>query len=340
MNRREFVSALGVLPFAAEAALIAQAVTAAAGARLRAAPASPFPVIDTHIHIFDKTRVGGMPWPRDMPDGGEPQQGYVALPGRYRLVASPFGVVGAIIVEASPRLEDNFWLLDVARDNPIIVGLVGRIDPADAAFPKNLERLVQNKLFVGIRQGQLQLGLDQPEYIANLKRLADADCSLDVDTPSLGIAATEVLLKVLDKVPSLRLVMDHLPGLTYRLKEYSDRTAMQKYVEGLKELGKRPQVYIKLSEVVRTADGKVSTDLNIYKEWLDELWSIFGEDRLTFGSDWPQSESVEYNSYPNVIGVARSYVSSKGQAAMEKVFWKNSTKPYRWVQRDPSQRRI
>jgi catechol 2,3-dioxygenase-like lactoylglutathione lyase family enzyme len=43
--------------------------------------------------------------------------------------------------------------------------------------------------------------------------------------------------------------------------------------------------------------------------------------------------------YPNVIGVARAYVSSKSQTAMEKVFWKNSTKPYRWVQRDPSQRR-
>ena len=91
--------------------------------------------------------------------------------------------------------------------------------------------------------------------------------------------------------------------------------------------------------MVRATDGRVSTDLNVYKEWLDELWSIFGEDRIMFGSDWPQSESVEYNSYPNVIGVARAYVSSKSQTAMEKVFWKNSTKPYRWVQRDPSQRR-
>jgi L-fuconolactonase len=216
---------------------------------------------------------------------------------------------------------------------------VGRIDPADAAFPKNLDRLVQNKLLLGIRQGQLQLGLDKPEYLANLKRLADADCNLDVDTPSLGITATEVLLKMLDKVPALRLVMDHLPGVTYRVKEYSDRAAMQKYIEHLKELGRRPQAYMKLSEVVRTSDGRVSTDVNMCKEWLDELWSIFGEDRIMFGSDWPQSESVEYNSYPNVIGVARAYVSSKSQTAMEKVFWKNSTKPYRWVQRDPSQRR-
>jgi predicted TIM-barrel fold metal-dependent hydrolase len=339
MDRREFVVALGALPFAARAALTAQTVPPAEAARLRAAVASPFPVIDTHIHIFDKTRAGGMPYPRDMPAGGEPQQGYIALPGRYKLVASPFGVVGAIIVEASPRLEDNFWLLDVAKDNPVIVGLVGRLDPYDPAFPKNLDKLAQNKLFLGVRQGQLAQGLEKPEFMTNLKRLSDHDCSLDVDTPSLGIGATETLVKVLDKIPNLRLVMDHLPGVTYRVKEYSDKAAMQKYVDHLKELGKRPNVYIKLSEVVRDVGGKVSIDLNTYKDWLDQLWSIFGEDRIMFGSDWPQSESVEYNSYPNVIGVARTYVTSKNPAAMEKVFWKNSMKPYRWVQRDPSQRK-
>jgi predicted TIM-barrel fold metal-dependent hydrolase len=114
---------------------------------------------------------------------------------------------------------------------------------------------------------------------------------------------------------------------------------MANYVQHLRELAKRPQVYIKLSEVVRPIDGKVSTDLKAYSDWLDQLWSIFGEDRIMFGSDWPQSEGVEFNSYPNVMKVARAYVMSKSPAAMEKVFWKNSTKPYRWVQREPSQRK-
>src|SRR4029077_2145339 len=128
---------------------------------------------------------------------------------------APFGVVGAIVVEASPRLEDNQWILDQAANAPIIVGLVGPIDPADPAFGENLERFPKNKLFLGIRQGQLELGLDKPEYIANLKLLADADCSLDVDTPRQGMTATQVLVKVLDKVPTLRLVMDHLPDVRF-----------------------------------------------------------------------------------------------------------------------------
>ena len=60
------------------------------------------------------------------------------------------------------------------------------------------------------------------------------------------MTATEVLVKVLDKVPSLRLVMDHLPDV-----RFPDRAAKDTYLTYLRELGTRPQVYIKLSEVVR-----------------------------------------------------------------------------------------
>jgi len=37
--------------------------------------------------------------------------------------------------------------------------------------------------------------------------------------------------------------------------------------------------------------------------------------------------------------VARGYVTGKGRAAMEKVFWKNSIPAYRWTQRDSAQPR-
>ena len=194
-NRREFVSSLAALPFAAKAAFAAQDQKPS------------FPIIDTHIHLFDKTRPEGAPYPRDMPGGGEPPQGMIALPNRYQAITAPFGVVGAIVVEASPRLDDNQWILDVAANAPIIVGLVGRLDPADQAFGKHLDRLHQNPLFLGIRQGRLHLGLDKPDDIANLRLLADANCSLDVDTPRQGMTATEVLVKVLDKVPSLTRII-------------------------------------------------------------------------------------------------------------------------------------
>src|SRR5262245_61940084 len=247
ITRRKFVGSVPLLPFAAQAAIAGQAQ-----------PEKPaFPIIDTHIHIFDKTRPEGAPYPRDIPGGGEPPQGMIALPNRYKSIVAPFGVLGAIIVEASPRVEDNYWLLDISANHPVIVGVVGRIDPGDAGFAAHLEKLTKNRLFFGIRQGQLHLGLDNPAYIANLKRLADADCSLDVDTPRQGMTATELLVRLLDKVPSLRLVMDHLPDV-----RFPDEAAKANYVRHLRELGKRSNVFIKLSEVVRRYEGRVSPDLH------------------------------------------------------------------------------
>src|SRR5580700_4600815 len=127
LSRREFVSRSAVLPFAAKAALAAQDDTA-------------LPIIDTHMHLFDKTRPEGAPYPPSVPGGGEPRQGMISLPNRYKAIVTPLGVVGAIVVEASPRLEDNQWALDQAANAPVIVGYVGRLDPGDPAFGTNLSR--------------------------------------------------------------------------------------------------------------------------------------------------------------------------------------------------------
>src|SRR5438552_15632777 len=56
---------------------------------------SSMPIIDTHIHLFDTTRPQGVPWPsKDNAILYKP-----ALPRRYREIAVPLGVRGAIEVE-------------------------------------------------------------------------------------------------------------------------------------------------------------------------------------------------------------------------------------------------
>src|SRR4051794_32878113 len=83
----------------------------------------PFPVIDTHVHLFDTNRPQGVPWP--------PKENTAlykpALPERYKKLAMPNGVVGAIKVEASPLIEDNQWVLDLLAKEPFFVGMVGNI---------------------------------------------------------------------------------------------------------------------------------------------------------------------------------------------------------------------
>src|SRR5580700_9844840 len=139
----------------------------------RLAAVTSVPIIDTHIHLFDPGRPQGVPWPEK-----NNQVLYKpALPDRYRKVTQGLGVVGAIEVEASPWLEDNQWVLDVAAKDSIIVGTIGDLEPGKPKFRENLERFHRNPLFRGIRYGNLwgrDLGAEvaQAGFIADLKVLA------------------------------------------------------------------------------------------------------------------------------------------------------------------------
>ena len=63
--------------------------------------------------------------------------------------------MGAIKIEASPWVEDNLWVLEVAERDTIIVGVVGNLEPDKPDFAEMLERYHKNPLFRGIRYGNL-----------------------------------------------------------------------------------------------------------------------------------------------------------------------------------------
>jgi L-fucono-1,5-lactonase len=292
--------------------------------------AASLPVIDSHIHLFDPTRPQGVPWPpKDDPILYTP-----ALPGRYMKIVENLGVVGAIEVEASPWLEDNQWVLDLAEKNPIIVGTVGDLEPGKAEFPKQLARFHRNRLFRGIRYGNLwgrNLGtsLENPLFVEHLKLLAQADLEMDTANPKPDLIREVIRLS--DRVPELRIVIDHLPHLQIPLEP----SLRKSYEADLHELGKRPQIFVKVSEIPQRVNGAVSFDLEHYRPLLDHLWETFGEDRLLYGSDWPNSDP--WGTYSQILMLIRSYVSGKGQTASEKFFWRNSLAAYRWVKRDSRQ---
>jgi len=228
--------------------------------------ATPIPIIDTHIHLFDPARPLGVPWP----EKGDAVLYKPALPGRYRRVTKGLGIVGAIEVEASPWLEDNQWVLDVAAKNTIIVGTVGDLEPGKPDFRKNLDRFHRNPLFRGIRYGNLwnrNLGeqLSRPEFISDLKALADANLELDSANPDPALI--EALVRLTDRVPNLRVVVDHLP----QLDPPTEEPARDAYKSSLRELGKRPQVYVKVSEVLRLVEGRVPSGLSVYQARRVEL---------------------------------------------------------------------
>jgi len=289
----------------------------------------PVPVIDTHIHLFDTNRPGGVPWPAKT-DSALYQP---ALPERYARIARPLGVVGAIEIEASPLVADNDWVLNVAANQPIIVGMVGDLIPGAPDFQKDLDRLRANPLFLGIRYGNLwgrDLGVDakKPDFLAGLKLLAEHGLVLDSANPNPALI--RAIAGVADQVPDLRIVIDHLP--TSRVPV--EAAARDEYWSLLRRLAQNKNVFAKLSEVL-AAHIEEAGGPTFNQDRLNALWDIFGEDHVLYASDWPNSDN--HATYQETIAVVRSYVEAKGHTASEKFFWKNSVAAYRWHRRAPDQ---
>jgi predicted TIM-barrel fold metal-dependent hydrolase len=310
---------------------LAGLATAAAGGTITAQQPASMPIIDTHMHLFDQTRPQGAPYTggRASPDAPS----VPALPPRYRtVVAAPLGIVGAIEVEASPWIEDNLWVLEVAQTDPIMVGTIGNLEPDKPEFPEYLERYHRNPLFRGIRYGNLwgrdfTKASENPIFINGLKLLGQAGLVLDTANPRITLL--EAVVRITDQVPDLRVVLDHLPGIELTAAEHPV------YERLLAEIGRRPQIYVKLSQVVHRVNGQVSFEVNSYRDRLDYLIGVFGEDRILFGSDWPNSDGV--GPVDRIVGVVKQYFAGKPRALQEKYFWKNSIAAYRWVRRDPAQ---
>src|SRR5262245_36008377 len=127
MNRRDLFTRTAGGALALAASQLAISANAA-----DATPSSQ--IIDTHTHFYDPERPEGIPWP-----GKDDKALYRRmLPDDYFKLSAPLGVTGTVVVEASPRLEDNQWLLDLAEKDPRVKGIVGNLTPGGEGYAEHV----------------------------------------------------------------------------------------------------------------------------------------------------------------------------------------------------------
>ncbi|MEK6261394.1 MAG: amidohydrolase family protein [Planctomycetota bacterium] len=284
----------------------------------------PHGIVDTHTHFYDPTRPEGVPWPGK----GDKALYRRVLPDDYKAIAKPLGVTGTVVVEASPRVEDNQWVLDLAEKDKFVLGLVGNLTPGQADFAKHLTRFAKNPLFRGIRvnAGPLKTGLESPEYLADIKRLSDADLELDVNG---GPELLPLVDQLATKRPELRIVINHLANVRIDGPKLDEA-----WLAGLKATSQHKHVYMKVSALVEGAsrDGKEAPrDPSFYIPVLDAVWKAFGDDRVIYGSNWPVSERAA--DLATVQKIVMEYARGRGAAALEKFSIRNARAAYRWPDR-------
>jgi predicted TIM-barrel fold metal-dependent hydrolase len=321
LNRRDFL-----------AGAAAAAIAAGSGGALAQSPSvDHIPIIDAHIHLFDNTRPLGAGY---MGSKEYRALNKPSLPSMYSAQAKPLGVVGAIVVESSFFIDDNLFYLDVCRADPFMVGVSGTLNPDQSDFGRYVTHFQKDPLFRAIRASRFYTADNdkvvlKPDNVANLKLLAQADLALDTANPTMSLMQANVMLA--DAIPELRIIMDHLPSF--------DPTPdiQQAYEAVVKDMASRPNIFVKLTEVYhpRNSDGFIVKDYAFLRDRLEYLFEAFGEDRVIFGSDYPNSYGVA--TIPEEVGLVKQFFANKSRAVAEKYFWKNSARAYKWKPRRPDQ---
>jgi L-fuconolactonase len=291
----------------------------------RPAPAGPArPIAETHIHLYQVTRPGGVPFPR-------PSNAILyrdVLPADYKAMARKAGVVSAGVMEASPLFEDNFAVADLIKNDPFFTFYVAQLEVGAPDFSAKLGRLVKSPKCVGIRSflWSPKLTLDSKQ-LADLRELAKEGMTLDLISRG-DLNPKEDIARLAEAVPELRIVVDHLAGAKGQKVE-------PRWAEGIRKLAAHPNVYLKFSSFFdmynprpTEDDGwKSPTTMASYKPHFDVVMDAFGPDRLIFGSNWPVVNLG--GSFQQEIALAEEYLQPRGEAVRDKIMSQNAQKVYR-----------
>jgi L-fuconolactonase len=229
-------------------------------------------------------------------------------------------IESTIVVQAAPTTAETDFLLELARSHESIAGVVGWLDLEAPDFPDQLARYSQHGKFLGIRPMLLDLDDDRfilrDPVIDNLRRLAESGRTLDLLVFSRHLPFA---LRALETVPELRAVIDHCakPDLV--------TGKLDAWRESMSRVGAHPNVTCKLSGLVTEArPGAGAADL---APAVEHVYSVFGPERLMFGSDWPVCTLA--SDYSRVVALLSEVLGSRLSGPTEQmIFGENARRFY------------
>jgi len=230
------------------------------------------------------------------------------------------GFQGSVVVQVRQTLEETRWLLELAENNPFILGVVGWVDLRSPRLRTDLDSFAGKQKLVGIRhivQSEPDDFLLQPDFLRGISVLEEFDLAYDIliYTKHLPIAA-----EFIRRFPRQRFVLDHLA------KPPIKSGAIDVWARGMRELAAFPNVFAKVSGLVTEADWQNWKPEDI-RPYLDVAFECFGPSRLMFGSDWPVCTVAA--SYARVANLVKDYPSRYATEEREAVLGGNAARFWR-----------
>ncbi|MBN9244313.1 MAG: amidohydrolase [Mesorhizobium sp.] len=236
-------------------------------------------IVDTHLHLIDKTALR-YPWLAGVPalDRDFSQEEYALEARRAGIEAALFMEVD---VDAADIAAELAYVEGLAKaPGSLVRGAIVSCRPEEAGFAAWLETVRKSAFVKGFRRVLHVVPDDvceRPLFRENVRRIAGSGLTFDLCVLPRQMKQAMALV---DAAPDVRFVLDHcgVPDIK--------GDARHPWKEQIAEMAKRPNVAGKISGVVAYADPGTWT-VETLRPYVEHTIESFGWDRVVWGSDWP-----------------------------------------------------
>jgi L-fuconolactonase len=227
---------------------------------------------------------------------------------------------GCVAVQADQSENETHFLLDLAKDNDSMKGVVGWVDLRAENIEERLEFYSKYDRLKGFRhivQAEADVNFMLSESFQNgISKLEKYNFTYDILIFPKHFQNAE---KLVAKFPKQKFVIDHLAKPDFKQNDFSV------WEKGIRDIAKHPNVMCKVSGLVTEADWK-NWKYEDFVFCLDILFDAFGINRLMYGSDWPVCLLAA--SYSGCMNIIEKYMSNYSEVDKRKVFGENAIRFY------------
>ena len=208
---------------------------------------------------------------------------------------------GCIAVQGDQSEVETEFLLQLAKENDFIKGVVGWVDLRAKNVEERLDYFSKNSIFKGVRhivQAEPNDFLLGKDFQNGISKLASFNLTYDLLIFPQQIK-TAILL--VNKFPNQKFIINHIA------KPLIKDGYIKEWEKSIITLANAPNVYCKVSGMVTEADWKHWKPSD-FRPYLDVIFKAFGVSRILYGSDWPVCLLAA--EYKNQLAIVQLYLKN------------------------------
>ena len=285
-----------------------------------------FPIIDTHLHIWDFDRLDYSAFK------GHPLFGKSYQIEDYQRDCGDLEIEAMVFLECyadftptgGQYIEEIEFVEDSAKRDPRIRGIVPmaplewgqRVEPMLAEMKEKHPSVKGIRRIVEFDDDPRALTLSD-NFIEGVNLLGRFGFHFEIN---VNHTQMDIVREFVKHIPEVPMILDHCgkPGI--------EEGAIDQYRDDVRELAQSPNLWIKLSDLPVEADHQNWTEADL-RPYIDATFETFGFDRTIYAGDYPIC--LQATTLPRWVEVLDNALSGASQTELKKFYRDNANSFYR-----------